>query len=156
SLSKAPAPRRRHSGLSQTCSWTSTSSEFRLSRVPPAMSHTAFRHAPGFVQRRWSCTEMPIWFRRGRAVLTSATHQADADKLAFATIKPRWYPLGWEFEGGTVWIATAASRSLSSEISVAADKPILRGIHHLALVTDNMQMTLDFYMRVLGMPIVHG
>src|SRR5260370_25783108 len=50
----------------------------------------------------------------------------------------------------------AASRSLSSEISVAADKPILRGIHHLALVTDDMRMTLDFYVRVLGMPIVHG
>jgi hypothetical protein len=28
--------------------------------------------------------------RRGRAVLTSATHEADADKLVFATIKPRW------------------------------------------------------------------
>ena len=53
-------------------------------------------------------------------------------------------------------IAMAASRSLSSEISVAADKPILRGIHHLALVTDDMRMTLDFYVRVLGMPIVHG
>ena len=33
---------------------------------------------------------------------------------------------------------------------------MLRGIHHLALVTDNMRMTLDFYVRVLGMPIVHG
>src|SRR5712692_6722019 len=53
-------------------------------------------------------------------------------------------------------IAMAASRSLSSEISVAAGKPMLRGIHHLALVTDNMRMTLDFYVRVLGMPIVHG
>jgi len=53
-------------------------------------------------------------------------------------------------------IAMAASRSLSREISVAAGKPILRGIHHLALVTDNMRMTLDFYVRVLGMPIVHG
>ncbi len=40
-------------------------------------------------------------------------------------------------------IAMAASRSLSSEISVAAGKPILRGIHHLALVTDNMRMTLE-------------
>ena len=49
-------------------------------------------------------------------------------------------------------IAMAASTSLSSEISVAASKPILRGIHHLALVTDNMRMTLDFYVRVLGMP----
>jgi catechol 2,3-dioxygenase-like lactoylglutathione lyase family enzyme len=53
-------------------------------------------------------------------------------------------------------IAMTASRSLSSEMSVAADKWILRGIHHLALVTDDMQMTLDFYVRVLGMPIVHG
>jgi catechol 2,3-dioxygenase-like lactoylglutathione lyase family enzyme len=49
----------------------------------------------------------------------------------------------------------AASRSWSPEISVAAGKPILRGIHHLALVTDNMRMTLDFYVRLLGMPIVH-
>ena len=47
-------------------------------------------------------------------------------------------------------IAMAASRSLSREMSVAAGKPILRGIHHLALVTDNMRMTLDFYVRVLG------
>src|SRR6516165_11818709 len=53
-------------------------------------------------------------------------------------------------------IAMAASRSLSREISVAAGKPILRGIHHLALVTDDMRTTLDFYVRVLGMPIVHG
>lgn len=38
----------------------------------------------------------------------------------------------------------------------AAGKPLLRGIHHLALVTDDMKATLDFYVRVLGMPIVHG
>lgn len=35
-------------------------------------------------------------------------------------------------------------------------KPMLRGIHHLALVTDDMRMTLDFYVRILGMPLVHG
>src|ERR1700733_5909398 len=34
--------------------------------------------------------------------------------------------------------------------------PLLRGIHHLALITSDMRMTLDFYVRVLGMPIVHG
>ena len=34
--------------------------------------------------------------------------------------------------------------------------PLLRGIHHLALNTCDMRMTLDFYVRVLGMPIVHG
>jgi catechol 2,3-dioxygenase-like lactoylglutathione lyase family enzyme len=49
-----------------------------------------------------------------------------------------------------------ASRSRSSESSVVEGKPMLRGIHHLALVTDDMRMTLDFYVRVLGMPIVHG
>ena len=39
---------------------------------------------------------------------------------------------------------------------VAKNKPLLRGIHHLALNTDDMRMTLDFYVRVLGMPLVHG
>jgi glyoxylase I family protein len=37
-----------------------------------------------------------------------------------------------------------------------AAKPLLRGIHHLALNTSDMRMTLDFYVRVLGMKIVHG
>jgi len=31
-----------------------------------------------------------------------------------------------------------------------------RGIHHLALNTDDMKMTIDFYSRVLGMPLVHA
>ena len=54
---------------------------------------------------------------------------------------------------GTV---TTEARSLSRELSVARGKPMLRVIHHLALVTDDMRTTLDFYVRVLGMPIVHG
>jgi catechol 2,3-dioxygenase-like lactoylglutathione lyase family enzyme len=29
-------------------------------------------------------------------------------------------------------------------------------VHHLALNTDDMKMTLDFYTRVLGMPLVHA
>jgi catechol 2,3-dioxygenase-like lactoylglutathione lyase family enzyme len=37
-----------------------------------------------------------------------------------------------------------------------AGKPLLRGVHHLALVTDDMKATLDFYVRILGMPIVHS
>lgn len=53
-------------------------------------------------------------------------------------------------------VTTVAPRSQSPEISVVTGKPQLRGIHHLALVTDDMRMTLDFYVRVLGMPIVHG
>lgn len=35
-------------------------------------------------------------------------------------------------------------------------KPLLRGIHHLALNTDDLRATLDFYVRILGMPLVHG
>ena len=35
-------------------------------------------------------------------------------------------------------------------------RPLLRGIHHLAFNTDDLRTTLDFYVRVLGMPIVHG
>src|ERR1700758_2538631 len=52
--------------------------------------------------------------------------------------------------------ATIAPRSRSRELSVAGGKPMLRGIHHLALVPDDMRMTPDFFVRVLGMPIVHG
>ena len=31
-----------------------------------------------------------------------------------------------------------------------------RGIHHLALNTDDMRMTTDFYTKVVGMPLVHA
>src|SRR3984893_15261586 len=34
--------------------------------------------------------------------------------------------------------------------------PTLRGVHHLALCTDNMKATIDFYVDVLGMPLVHA
>lgn len=34
--------------------------------------------------------------------------------------------------------------------------PMSRGIHHLALNTDDMKMTIDFYADVLGMPLVHA
>ncbi len=30
------------------------------------------------------------------------------------------------------------------------------GVHHLALNTDDMKMTVDFYAGVLGMPLVHA
>jgi len=32
----------------------------------------------------------------------------------------------------------------------------LRGVHHLALNTDDMKMTVEFYTGVLGMPLVHA
>ena len=32
----------------------------------------------------------------------------------------------------------------------------LRGVHHLALCTDDMKKTVDFYVGVLGLPLVHA
>jgi glyoxylase I family protein len=34
--------------------------------------------------------------------------------------------------------------------------PVPRGVHHLALCTDDMKATVDFYVDVLGMPLVHA
>lgn len=34
--------------------------------------------------------------------------------------------------------------------------PFPRGVHHLALCTDDMRKTVDFYVDVLGMPLVHA
>jgi catechol 2,3-dioxygenase-like lactoylglutathione lyase family enzyme len=35
-------------------------------------------------------------------------------------------------------------------------KSLPRGVHHLALCTDDMKTTVDFYVDVLGMPLVHA
>lgn len=35
-------------------------------------------------------------------------------------------------------------------------KAFTRGVHHLALCTDDMKKTVDFYGDVLGMPLVHA
>jgi catechol 2,3-dioxygenase-like lactoylglutathione lyase family enzyme len=34
--------------------------------------------------------------------------------------------------------------------------PLTRGVHHLALNTDDMKKTIEFYVDVLGMPLVHA
>jgi catechol 2,3-dioxygenase-like lactoylglutathione lyase family enzyme len=53
-------------------------------------------------------------------------------------------------------IATKPEQRVAGS-SVPANKPkLLRGIHHLALNTDDLRKTLDFYVHVLGMPLVHG
>ena len=51
-------------------------------------------------------------------------------------------------------MTASGARAVAS--SVPPGKPFLRGIHHLALNTDDLRMTLDFYVRVIGMPLVHG
>lgn len=33
---------------------------------------------------------------------------------------------------------------------------LTRGVHHLALCTDDIKMTAEFYARVLGMPLIHA
>lgn len=38
----------------------------------------------------------------------------------------------------------------------SADGAFTRGVHHLALTTDDMKATTEFYVRVLGMPLVHA
>ena len=45
--------------------------------------------------------------------------------------------------------APAASATTDSKISYY-------GVHHLALNTDDMKMTVDFYVDVLGMQLVHA
>jgi catechol 2,3-dioxygenase-like lactoylglutathione lyase family enzyme len=41
-------------------------------------------------------------------------------------------------------------------IAVAPRQSFTRGVHHLALCTDDMKRTVEFYTRVLGMPLVHA
>lgn len=49
-----------------------------------------------------------------------------------------------------------ATDSMTRADGVQVGEAALRGVHHLALVTDNMQATCDFYVRVMGMPLVHA
>src|SRR5437867_2624029 len=56
--------------------------------------------------------------------------------------------------------ATLRSRNLRNDmrenLSRLLATPTLRGVHHLALCTDDMKATIDFYVDVLGMPLVHA
>lgn len=40
--------------------------------------------------------------------------------------------------------------------ATAATEAFTRGVHHLALCTEDMKTTVEFYTRVLGMPLVHA
>ena len=52
--------------------------------------------------------------------------------------------------------STAADVLPANARAVHAGKPASRGVHHLALNTDDMKMTIDFYTRVMGMPLIHA
>src|SRR5438105_13413029 len=45
---------------------------------------------------------------------------------------------------------------MSDERRAPLVSPLSRGVHHLALCTDDMKATVDFYVDVLGMPLVHA
>ncbi len=42
------------------------------------------------------------------------------------------------------------------KVKAAAADPLPRGIHHLALTTEDMKTTTEFYVEALGMPLVHA
>ena len=42
------------------------------------------------------------------------------------------------------------------DATASARPPRYYGVHHLALNTDDMKMTVDFYVGVLGMRLVHA
>ena len=41
-------------------------------------------------------------------------------------------------------------------VAAAQSSLATRGVHHLALTTDDMQATTDYYVNVVGMPLVHA
>jgi catechol 2,3-dioxygenase-like lactoylglutathione lyase family enzyme len=48
------------------------------------------------------------------------------------------------------------TKTVATKSALAEESVRFRGIHHLALNTDDMKMTLDFYVGVLGMKLVHA
>ncbi len=51
---------------------------------------------------------------------------------------------------------TPTQHSSPQHSNLYAGKTSTRGIHHLALTTEDMKMTTDFFVRVVGMPLVHA
>lgn len=52
-------------------------------------------------------------------------------------------------------LSNSAARSVLGA-GVAARQVPFRGVHHLALNTDDIKATIDFYSGILGMPLVHA
>ena len=50
----------------------------------------------------------------------------------------------------------AVSRDRTAPVRSAASEPLTRGVHHLALNTEDMKATIDFWTEVLGMPLIHA
>lgn len=42
------------------------------------------------------------------------------------------------------------------DMRASESEPMTRGVHHMALNTDDMKKTIEFYVDVLGMPLIHA
>ncbi len=42
------------------------------------------------------------------------------------------------------------------DLATTGQTPVTRGVHHLALTTEDMKATTEFYVGVVGMPLVHA
>jgi catechol 2,3-dioxygenase-like lactoylglutathione lyase family enzyme len=49
-----------------------------------------------------------------------------------------------------------ATETLQRPAAAVKSQSMTRGVHHLALCTDDIKKTTEFYTRVLGMPLVHA
>lgn len=49
-----------------------------------------------------------------------------------------------------------ASTDTLDRTDTAAGAVVTRGVHHLALTTEDMKVTTEFYVNVVGMPLVHA
>jgi catechol 2,3-dioxygenase-like lactoylglutathione lyase family enzyme len=51
---------------------------------------------------------------------------------------------------------SSATKRTSAKPAAKAAASFARGIHHLAMCTDDIKKTTEFYTRVLGMPLIHA
>jgi catechol 2,3-dioxygenase-like lactoylglutathione lyase family enzyme len=51
---------------------------------------------------------------------------------------------------------SSATKRTSAKPTAKAAASFARGIHHLAMCTDDIKKTTEFYTRVLGMPLIHA
>ncbi len=49
-----------------------------------------------------------------------------------------------------------ATTNTLDRTDTAAGAVVTRGVHHLALTTEDMKVTTEFYVKVVGMPLVHA
>src|SRR5690348_14817904 len=59
-------------------------------------------------------------------------------------------------ESGSAKRAAPSKGAAAKASSAKRAQSFTRGVHHLALCTDDIKKTTEFYTRVLGMPLIHA